>query len=72
MTFHQSHQLQTRDLNPKEIIHGRQHLNQGVTFEHKTMVQHLPLNAQWCGKHQLIFELERSYLHHHLYQTVCQ
>ena len=60
MTYRQSHRLQTLDLDPKGINHELQHLNLGEIFEHKLAAQYLPLNAQLCGMHQLIFVLELS------------
>ena len=57
LACHQSHQLQTRDQDPKVKDRELLHLNLGVIFERKPMAQHLPLNDQLFDMHRLIFEL---------------
>ncbi len=57
LACHQSHQLQTRDQDPKVKDRELLHLNLGVIFERKPTAQHLPLNGQLFYRHRLIFEL---------------
>ena len=61
MACHQSHRLQTRDLDPIVINHDLRHLSPGEISEHKLAAQYQPLNGQLYDMHQLIFVLVLSY-----------
>ena len=61
MICHQSHQLQTRDLNPKELNRDLRYLNLGESVVCRQVDQHLPLDGLQCDMHQLIFERVQSY-----------
>ena len=61
MSFHQSRQLQTRDLNPKELNHDLRYLNLDASVACKQVDQHLPLDGQRCDRHQLTSEHELFY-----------